>query len=98
MIGLIKDGLGGQILKKVFWWKAKTYSCLKDNNDDDKKSKDRKSCVIKRKVKFNDYKKCLKVSQIENIINYLEKTEIDADSLKEITKYIKVILKTQQRF
>ena len=30
--------------------------------------------------------------------NYLEKKEINADSLKEITKYKKVILKTQQRF
>ena len=28
----------------------------------------------------------------------LEKKKIDADSLKEITKYKKVILKTQQRF
>ena len=39
-----------------------------------------------------------KPSQIENIINYLEKKEIDADNLKEITKYKKVVLKTQQRF
>ena len=39
-----------------------------------------------------------KPSQIENIINYLEKKEIDADNLKEITKYKRVILKTQQRF
>ena len=39
-----------------------------------------------------------KPSQIENIINYLEKKEIDADNLKEIIKYKKVVLKTQQRF
>ena len=37
--------------------------------------------------KNKTYKKCLKVSQTENIINYLEKKEIDADSLKEIKKY-----------
>ena len=30
--------------------------------------------------------------------NYLEKKEINADSLKEITKYKKVILKTQHCF
>ena len=48
---------------------------------------------IKRKLKFKDYKKCLKASQIENIINYLEKKEIDVDSLKEITKCKKLILR-----
>ena len=31
-------------------------------------------------------------------MNYLENKEIDTDSLKEIIKYKKVILKTQQRF
>ena len=87
VIGLMKDGLGGQTLKKKFGIRAKTYSYLKDNNDDDKKAKDTKSFVSKRKFKFNDYKKCLKVSQIENMItNCLEKKEFDADSLKEITK------------
>ena len=30
-------------------------------------------CAIKRNLKFGDYKKCLKVSKIENRINYLEK-------------------------
>ena len=48
---------------------------------------------MKRKLKFKDYKKCLKASQIENIINYLEKNEIHADGLKEITKCKKVILR-----
>ena len=62
-----------------------------------KKQKRQKKCVIKRILKFRDYKKCLKVSQIKNIINYLEKKKIDDDSLGEITKYKKVIIKTQQR-
>ena len=34
-----------------------------------------------------------KASQIENIIDCLEKTEVNVDSLKEITKYKKEILK-----
>ena len=42
---------------------------------------------LKDNLKFRDYKKCLKASQIENIINYLEKKQIDADSLKKIIKY-----------
>ena len=37
------------------------------------KKKGTKMCVTKRKLKFKDYKKGLKSSQIENKINYLEK-------------------------
>ena len=51
----------------------------------------------KKTLKFRDYKKYLKASQIEKKINYLEKEEIDADSFTEIIKYKKEILKTQQR-
>ena len=43
----------------------------------------------------------MKVSQIENIINYLERKEVDVDCLKEDKKeHIKnrIILKTKQRF
>ena len=42
-------------------------------------------------------KKCLKASQIENKINYLEKKKIDVDCLKEGKKEFvknKLILKT----
>ena len=42
-----------------------TYSYLKDNDDEYKKVKGAKSCVIRRKRKFKDYKKCLKTSQTE---------------------------------
>ena len=46
-----------------------------------KKSKGTKKCVIKRKLKFEDYKNCLKSAQIENKINHLERNKIDLDSL-----------------
>ena len=36
IIGLIKDELGGQIMKKFVGLRAKTYSYLKDNSDEDK--------------------------------------------------------------
>ena len=61
-------------------------------------AKQTKKGVIKINLQFRDYEKCLKASQIVNKKNYLEKKGIDVDSLKEITKYKKVILKTQQRF
>ena len=36
MVGLMRDELGGQIMKTFIGLKAKTYSYLKDNNDEDK--------------------------------------------------------------
>ena len=37
----------------------KTYSYLTDDNKEDKKAKGTKKCVIKRIIKFDDYKNCL---------------------------------------
>ena len=39
--------------------------------------------VVKRKLKFENYKQCLKASQVINIVKYLEKKGINVDSLKE---------------
>ena len=50
---------------------------LKDKNDEDEKAKATKEWVIKRKIKFQDYKNCLEASQVENKINDLEKNETD---------------------
>ena len=69
------------------WWirtkfvglRAKTYSYLIDDNSEDKKTKDTKKCVIKRELKFEDYKNCLEVTQLENKINYLDKNKFTID-------------------
>ena len=50
VIGLIKDRLGKQILKEFVGVRAKTYSYLKDNNDEDKKSKKHKKVCHKKKT------------------------------------------------
>ena len=50
VIGLIKDKLGKQILKEFVGVRAKTYSYLKDNNDEDKKSKKHKKVCHKKKT------------------------------------------------
>ena len=97
----MKDELGGQIMNKFVALRAKTYGYLKANNDEDKKVKGTKKWVMKRNLNFRDYKKCLKASRILNIINYLEREEIDIDCLKEVKKELKknrLISKTQQRF
>ena len=85
----MKDELGGEIMKEFVVLREKTYSYLKDNKEEDKKSKKHKKFVIKRKLKFKDYKNCLEASQIENKINQLEKNKIDVDSLKENHKELK---------
>ena len=66
-------------MTKFVGLRAKTYSYLIDDNSEDKKTKDAKKCVIKRKLKFEDYKNCLEVTQLENKINYLEKNKFTID-------------------
>ena len=68
VIGIVKDGLEGQIMKESVGLIAKTFGY--------EKPKDTKKCIIKRKPKFQDYKGCLRAAQIENIINYLEKKKL----------------------
>ena len=48
-----------------------------------KKAKITKKCVTKRKLKFENYKNCFEAIQLENKINYLEKDEINIDSIKK---------------
>ena len=59
IIGLMKDELGGKIITKFVTLRPKTYSFLTDDGKEDKKAKGTMKCVIKKTIKFNDYKKCL---------------------------------------
>ena len=68
----MKDELGGKIMKKIAALTANTYNYLTNNNNKAKKAKGTKKCVVKRKLKFEDYKRCLEVTQLENKIKYLE--------------------------
>ena len=58
VIGLMKDEFGGQIMKEFVGLRTKKYSYSKDNNDEDKKGTGTKKCIIKRKLKVQDYKNC----------------------------------------
>ena len=57
----MKDKLGGQIIKEFVGLRAKTYSYLKENDDEDKIAKGTKQCVIKGKLEFQDSKNCKNV-------------------------------------
>ena len=55
----MKDELGGKIITEFVTLRPKTYSYLTDDGKEDKNAKGTKKCVIKRMIKFDDYKNCL---------------------------------------
>ena len=61
-----------------------------------KKSKGTKKCVIKRKIRSEQYKHCLRATNPESKIKHLEKLKLDIDTLikkhKEFIKSNKSIL------
>ena len=59
IIRLMKYELGGEIITEFIALRPKTYSYLTDNGKIDKKAKGTKKCIIKKMIKFDDYKKCL---------------------------------------
>ena len=73
VIGLMKDELGGKIMIKFVGLRAKTHIYLIDDGSENKKAKGTKKCVIKRKIKCENYKNCLKASQLENKVNHVKK-------------------------
>ena len=102
VLGLKKDESSGKIMTKFVGVRANTYSYLVDDVNEDKEVKVTITCVIKRKVKFENYKSCLEATQLDNKINYLEKSKTYIDSLKkdhkEFIKNNQLILKTRKRF
>ena len=60
LIGLMKNGLGGKIMTKSATLKPQKDSYLADNSNENKKAKGTKVYLIKRKLKIEDYKNCLK--------------------------------------
>ena len=58
-------------------------------------------CIIKRKLKFQDYKNFLEAVQTENKIYRLEKNKVEVNSLKEdkkkFMKNSKLISKTKNK-
>ena len=57
VIGLMKDELGGEIMKKFISLRPKMYS-YKASNSEPKKCKGIKNCIVKKTISFDDYKKC----------------------------------------
>ena len=53
--------------ERICWIKSKTVK---------QKQKTQKKSVIKRKLKYEDYKSCLKATQHENKINHIENLKL----------------------
>ena len=64
MLSKFQDELGGKTMTEFVALRPKTYSCLMDDGTSDKKAKGTKKFVIKRVLKFNDYKDCLLNNEI----------------------------------
>ena len=60
----MKDKLGGKIMTEFPALIPETYSYLMHHGNNDKKAKGTKKCIVKRILKFNDYKCCLLNNEI----------------------------------
>ena len=71
----MKGKLEGKIMKEFIELKAKTCIYSADDNDETKKAKDKKKCVTKRNLKFDDYlnkvNKQLQIKYLNSNENFL---------------------------
>ena len=58
VIGLMKDELGGKIMKEFISLRPKMYSYRVEESEP-KKCKGIKKCLVKKTISFDDYKRCL---------------------------------------
>ena len=56
VIGKFKDELDEKIMKEFCALRSKTYAFLSDNDEEIKKAKGTKKCVIRRMLRFENYK------------------------------------------
>ena len=87
VIGEFKDELGGLIMSEFSAHRAKTYACKLDNNDEVKKAKGTKKCVIENQLTFKDYVNVLfnKVPMIKSQFSFRSRNhEIYTEKIKKI--------------
>ena len=73
-------------MKEFAALRAKKYSYSTDKKEENKKGKGTKNCVVKRNLRFEDYKHCLEATQLENKINNSEKNNLNVDKSQRIHK------------
>ena len=88
VIDLTKYKLRGKIITEFVALKPKTYSYLTDDEKDVKNAKGTKQCVIKRVLKFDDYKDCLFKNEIILKLQQKPKSEAHCVYTEEISKIV----------
>ena len=93
VIGLMKDELGGKVITEFVTLRPKTYSYLTDDFKEDKKAKGTKKCVIKRMIKFNDYKNCLLKDEVvlKSQQRFIDKIALSSNDDKRLTASDKIM-------
>ena len=98
VIGIIKDELGGKIMKKFVGLRVKTYSYLTDDVSKGEKMKGRRKWFMKRKLIFEDYTNCLEANRLKNKSKDLWKNKTDIYTLKKIIKNLSKGMLKKGRF
>ena len=83
---MIKDELGEKIVIELIALRSKTYSYLRDDDNNVKEAKGTKKCVITNIIKFNDYKYYLFKNEIILKSQQRFKTEAHNVYTEEINK------------
>ena len=85
-IGLMKNELGGKIMKEFIELKPKCYEYLMDDGKVDKKATGTKKCVIKRCIMFDNNEESLK--EKKNVLRKQHRFKSDGHDIytKEINK------------
>ena len=64
VISLFKDELRGKIMTEFVALRAKAYAYLMEDGSEHKKAKGTKKCIIKRELRFHDYKDSLFIDKL----------------------------------
>ena len=76
VIGLMKDELGGKIIKEFVGLRKKKTKKKKKKKTNIKNRQGIKKCIVKIELKFQDYKNCLNAAKIDVKLKYLENKKI----------------------
>ena len=101
--GLFKDELGGKIITEFVALRPKAYAYLDDYDNNHKKAKGTKKCVIKQKLMFQNFKDCIRNNKNvyrskQRFRSYnhdvyteeVNKTALSANDDKRIQRYNKI--------
>ena len=86
VIGFTVDELSETTMTEYVESRGNSCSYLIDDVFENEKAKGTKKCIIKGKLKFEDFKNCLKATHLENKIIIWRKTELIWIVLRKIIK------------